>query len=131
MWMSGYQQPFTMRFASLDFVGSQWRADETINDESDPNAEVRISTINIEENANRRPTPYRQPAGGIRAQNRGTQLQSLQNEQSIVMEVENLSGESLQMIKRVYPGGLNLLDYSICECLCTAKATIIAKILSW
>ena len=112
MWMSGYQQPFTMRFASLDFVGSQWRADETINDESDPNAEVRISTINIEENANRRPTPYRQPAGGIRAQNRGTQLQSLQNEQSIVMEVENLSGESLQMIKRVYPGGLNLLDYS-------------------
>ncbi|MEX0662274.1 MAG: cell surface protein SprA [Balneolaceae bacterium] len=112
MWMSGYRQPFTMRFASMDFVGSQWRDDETINDESDPNAELQVSTINIEENSNRTPTPYRQPAGGIRAQNRGSQLQSLQNEQSIVLEVENLGGQSLQLVKRVYPGGLNLLDYS-------------------
>ncbi|MCH8548706.1 MAG: cell surface protein SprA [Balneolaceae bacterium] len=112
MWMSGYKQPFTLRFASLEFVGSQWRQDETINDQNDPNAELRISTINIEENSNRRPFPYRQPAGGIRAQNRGTQLQSLQNEQSIVLDGENLSPGSTQLIKRVYPGGLNLLNYS-------------------
>ncbi len=112
MWMSGYKQPFTLRFASLEFVGSQWRQDENINLESDPNAEIRISTINIEENSNRRPIPYRQPAGGIRAQNRGSQLQSLQNEQSIVLEVDNLGPGNIQMVKRVYPGGLNLLNYS-------------------
>lgn len=112
MWMSGYEQPFTLRFASLEFVGSQWRQDENINVESDPNADISISTINIEENSNRRPFPYRQPFGAIRAQDRGTQLQSLQNEQSLVMEVEDLSPGSLQMIKRVYPGGLNMLNYS-------------------
>ena len=111
-WMSGYEQPFTLRFASLEFVGSQWRQDETINNQSDPNAELKISTINIEENSNRRPIPYRQPRGAIRAQNRGTQLQSLQNEQSIVLQGENIGPGSLQLIKRVYPGGLNLLNYS-------------------
>lgn len=111
-WMSGYKQPFTMRFATLEFVGSQWRKDENINTESDPNADLKVSSINIEENASRRPFPYRQPAGGIRAQNRSSQIQSLQNEQSIVLEAENLSAQSLQLVKRVFPGGLNLLDYS-------------------
>ncbi|PKD44225.1 cell surface protein SprA [Rhodohalobacter barkolensis] len=112
IWMSGYEQPFTLRFASLEFVGSQWRQDENINSQSDPNADIKISTINIEENSNRRPIPYRQPRGAIRAQNRGTQLQSLQNEQSIVLQGENIGPGSLQLVKRVYPGGLNLLNYS-------------------
>jgi cell surface protein SprA len=112
MWLSGYRQPFTLRFASMEFVGSQWRQDEQINSDSDPNADIKISTINIEENSNRRPVPYRQPAGGIRAQNRGSQLQSLQNEQSIVLDVDNLGPGSTQLVKRVYPGGLNMLNYS-------------------
>ncbi|PWN07008.1 cell surface protein SprA [Rhodohalobacter mucosus] len=112
MWLSGYERPFTMRFASLEFVGSQWRQDEQINNTLDPNADIRISTINIEENSNRRPIPYRQPAGGIRAQNRGSQLQSLQNEQSIVLQTENLGPGATQLVKRVFPGGLNLLNYS-------------------
>lgn len=112
MWMSGYEQPFTLRFASLEFVGSQWRQDENINSQSDPNADISISTINIEENSNRRPIPYREPRGGIRAQNRGSQLQSLQNEQAIVLQVDNLGPGGTQLIKRVFPGGLNLLNYS-------------------
>ncbi|MGM0458013.1 MAG: cell surface protein SprA [Bacteroidota bacterium] len=112
MWMSGYEKPFTMRFAAMDFVGSQWRQDEDINAESDPNATIRISTINIEENSNRRPVPYRQPEGAIRAQDRSSQLQSLQNEQSILLQGEDLGAGAVQLVKRVYPGGLNLLDYS-------------------
>nr|WP_255727742.1 cell surface protein SprA [Rhodohalobacter sulfatireducens] len=112
IWMSGYEQPFTLRFATLEFVGSQWRQDEEINDVSDPTAEMRISSLNIEENSNRRPIPYRQPEGAIRAENRASQLQSLQNEQSIVMDVNNLSPGSIQLIRRVYPGGLDLLNYS-------------------
>lgn len=112
IWMSGYEQPFTLRFATLEFVGSQWRQDEEINQQSDLSAEMRISTLNIEENSNRRPIPYRQPEGAIRAENRASQLQSLQNEQSIVMDVNNLSPGAIQLIRRVYPGGLDLLNYS-------------------
>lgn len=112
IWMSGYEQPFTLRFATLEFVGSQWRQDEEINQQSDPSAQMRISSLNIEENSNRRPIPYRQPEGAIRAENRASQLQSLQNEQSIVMDVNNLSPGATQLIRRVYPGGLDLLNYS-------------------
>lgn len=112
IWMSGYERPFTLRLATLEFIGSQWEEAASINEASDPGARIRTSVINIEENSNRRPIPYRQPRGGIRAQNRGTQLQSLQNEQSIVMEVENLGPGSVQMIRRNFPGGLNLLHYS-------------------
>ncbi|MEX0895237.1 MAG: cell surface protein SprA [Balneolaceae bacterium] len=111
-WMSGYEKPFTMRFATLEFVGSQWQKAEQINQVSDPAADVKVSTINIEENANRQPIPYRQPLGAIRAQDRGTQLQVLANEQSIVLDLENLGPQSIQMVKRNYPGGLNLLNYS-------------------
>lgn len=112
IWMSGYEKPFTLRFATLEFVGSQWRQDEEINEQSDPSAQIRISSLNIEENSNRRPIPYRQPEGAIRAENRASQLQSLQNEQSIVMDVNNLSPGATQLIRRVYPGGLDLLNYS-------------------
>ncbi len=112
IWMSGYKKPFTLRFATLEFVGSQWQHSEQINEESDPSASLRVSTVNIEENANRRPVPYRQPLGSIRAQDRGTQLQSLQNEQSIVLDVQNLGPGNLQMVRRNFPGGLNLLHYS-------------------
>ena len=112
MWMSGYEKPFTMRFATLEFVGSQWRKVENIDENENFTGEFRVSTINIEENANREPVPYRQPDGSIRALNRGVQVQSLANEQAIVLGVEDLGSGQIQMVKRVYPGGLNLLNYS-------------------
>ncbi|MEX2601389.1 MAG: cell surface protein SprA [Balneolaceae bacterium] len=111
-WMSGYQRPFTLRFASFEFVGSQWQEAESINNASDPGAEIKLSTINIEENSNRRPIPYRQPLGSIRAQDRGSQLQSLANEQSIILETTHLGPGAVQMVRRNYPGGINLLNYS-------------------
>ncbi|MEX2572740.1 MAG: cell surface protein SprA [Balneolaceae bacterium] len=112
IWMSGYSQPFTLRFATLDFVGSQWQHAESVNEASDPSADMKVSTVNIEENSSRRPVPYRQPVGAIRARERGTQMQSLQNEQAIVLDVENLGPGGVQLVRRNFPGGLNLLNYS-------------------
>jgi hypothetical protein len=110
--MSGYEKPFTLRFATFEFVGSQWRKTLQLNERSAPSAEFQVASINIEENSNREPIPYRQPTGAIRAVNRGTQLQSLANEQSIVLGVENLGPQGEQLIKKTYPGGLNLVNYS-------------------
>lgn len=109
MWMSGYEQPFTLRFATLELVGSQWRKAENISGEND---DYRVASINIEENGSREPFPYREPEGAIRAVNRGQQQNTLANEQSIVLEVEDLAGEEIRMVKKVYPGGLNLINYS-------------------
>ncbi len=112
MWMSGYDKPFTLRFATFEFIGSQWRKVDNIEEAENATGEFKVSTINIEENANRKPVPYRQPEGSIRSLNRGVQVQSLANEQSIVLGVEGLGPNEIQMVKRIYPGGLNLLNYS-------------------
>ncbi|MEP1150658.1 MAG: cell surface protein SprA [Balneola sp.] len=112
MWMSGYKEPFTMRFATLEFVGSQWREAENITESRGSPSEFQVSTVNIEENASRRPIPYRQPEGAIRAVNRGAQSQSLANEQSLVLQTEGLGSQEINLVKRVYPGGLNFLNYS-------------------
>ena len=101
MWMSGYQKPFTMRFATLEFVGSQWRKVSNLSDSPVNPDDFKLSTINIEENANRVPFPYRQPDGAIRALNRSAQIQALENEQSLVLSVENLEAGMIQMVKRV------------------------------
>jgi cell surface protein SprA len=112
LWMSGYEQPFTLRFATFELVGSQWRNADNVNAEQNSQAEPDISSINIEENSQREPIPYRQPEGAIRATDRSQQRQVIGNEQSIVVNAENLGPDELQMIKRVYPGGLNMLNYS-------------------
>lgn len=112
MWMSGYERPFTLRFATFEFIGSQWRKVTELTETPATQDNFKISTINIEENASREPFPYRQPDGSIRALNRGAQVQALQNEQSLVLTVDDLGPEEIHMVKRVYPGNLNLLNYS-------------------
>ncbi len=112
LWMSGYEKPFTLRFATFEFIGSQWKKVTELTETPANQDNFKISTINIEENASREPFPYRQPDGSIRALNRGAQVQALQNEQSLVLSVDDLGPEEIQMVKRVYPGKLNLLNYS-------------------
>jgi cell surface protein SprA len=112
MWMTGYRQPFTLRFATLELVGNQWRKATEVGNEGNTNTIFEVSTINIEENSNRRPVPYRIPDGAIRSVNRGQQQEILANEQSLRMVVKDLRSEDVRLIKRGYPMGLNLTNYS-------------------
>lgn len=112
MWMTGYSEPFTMRFATLELVGNQWRKAEEVGNQGNNNTIFEIATINIEENSNRRPVPYRVPEGAIRSVNRGQQQEVLANEQSLLLRVEDLRAGDVRMIKRGFPMGLNLTNYS-------------------
>lgn len=112
VWFSGYEEPFTMRFATFELVGSQWRLAEDVDEEQNSPAEFDISSVNIEENSRRRPVPYRIPRGAIRAVNRAQQRQTVANEQSIVLQAENLGPGEVKLVKRVYPGGMNMVNYS-------------------
>lgn len=112
VWLSGYSKPFTLRFATFELVGSQWRNADDVDQQQTSQANFNISSVNIEENSRRNPVPYRQPEGAIRATNRSRQRQTIANEQSIVLDVENLASNELKMVKRVYPGGLNMVNYS-------------------
>lgn len=109
MWLTGYKKPFTMRFATFEFVGSQWRkATEAYVDV--PTVGFQAATINREENLNRRPIPYRTPEGAITAVNRGQQNLNA-NEQSVLLKVEDLPRGDYRLIARVFNNGLNLLNY--------------------
>ena len=122
MWTAGHDQPMTIRFATLELVGSQWREAEEVSTESqfddndvdlveEGDAEVRVASVNDEEDSN-----YDSPLGAILSQTRsarGTQAQS--REQALVLSVDDLGG---QMEERIEQRGivktvnaLNLLKY--------------------
>lgn len=111
-WMSGYNQPFTMRFATFELVGNQWRKAENVTDQANPNTIFEVNTINIEENSNRQPIPYRIPEGAIRSVNRGQQEQVLANEQSMSITVEDLRSGDVRLVRRLYQNELNMLNFS-------------------
>lgn len=112
MWMSGYEEPFTARFASMELVGNQWELAPRLSELDNNNTDFQIATINIEENANRQPIPYRTPVGAIRPVDRTQQEQTRGNEQSLQLNVENLQSGDTRFIRRSYTDALDLLNYS-------------------
>src|SRR5699024_8463196 len=43
---------------------------------------------------------------------RSRQRQTISNEQSVVMNIQNLGPGEVKMMKKVYPGGLNMVNYA-------------------
>lgn len=111
-WMSGYKRPFTLRFATFELVGSQWRKAENIGNLGNLSTNFFVSTINVEENRSRRPVPYVSPYGAIRAINRTQQGNLLANEQALSLQVHDLRSGDLRMIRRNFASGMNLINYS-------------------
>lgn len=98
MFLKGWQQPVTLRFARLELVRGEWRkytdnlnTPGEIEPNDDPATIFNIAAVNIEENGNRDPIPYLVPPGIIREQDvASANLRSL-NEQSMSYQVCNLS----------------------------------------
>jgi len=110
-WMTGYREPLTMRFATFEFVGSQWRKAEEVGNQA-ASTDFKVQTINSEENSNRRPIPYRVPNGTVRPIIRTQQGDLEGNEQSLVLSVNDLRQGDIRMIRRNYTEGLNMINYS-------------------
>ncbi|MCW3073265.1 MAG: hypothetical protein JWP69_334 [Flaviaesturariibacter sp.] len=102
MFMTGFEDTVVMRFAKLELVRNQWRK---FNYETDTTGQflqlpandptrLEVLAVNVEENDQRQPIPYRIPPGIERQQqisNNNQQL--LQNEQSISVKVCGLEKE--------------------------------------
>ncbi len=96
IFMTGFEQPITLRFARLELIRGEWRryAEELdgkpesfANDES---TEFTIGAVNIEENSQKEPVNYILPPNINREVNfAGTGLQRL-NEQSLALNVCDL-----------------------------------------
>ena len=99
MFLTGFQEPVVLRFGTLDLVRGDWRTfTRSFQQESDPNPEddgtyVDVNTVNILENEQRTPIPYRLPPGVVREQLNNNNTIVRQNEQSLSFAVCGLEPE--------------------------------------
>ncbi len=114
MWITGVDKPTTLRFATLELVGSQWEKSTSFSDERgapSDTATVSISSVNTEENSGL----YQTPNGVVinRILSQGAQGARLAREQSLVLEAENLGpGIQAGITKPYSERPLDLLKYS-------------------
>ena len=98
MFVTDFQRPIVLRFATLDLVKGEWRTySQSIQapGEYEPNdisnaTTFDISAVSIDENSRREPIPYVIPPGILQERVIGTTQVTRINEQSLQMTVQNL-----------------------------------------
>src|SRR5699024_759205 len=96
MYLSEFSENTVLRFGTLDLVRGDYRRfektlnDVTLEDPRNSNTLFEVSTVNIEENENRRPIPYRMPPGMERERLNHNNNIIRQNEQSLSLKVCDL-----------------------------------------
>ncbi|WP_445385925.1 T9SS outer membrane translocon Sov/SprA [Robiginitalea sp. IMCC44478] len=95
MYLTGFNDPVVLRFATLDLVRGDWRTYtktlQTDNDNpQDDVTTIDVNAVNIEENNARIPIPYVLPPGVFREQLNNNNTIVRQNEQSLSFVVNNL-----------------------------------------
>ncbi|MEP0546656.1 MAG: cell surface protein SprA [Rhodothermales bacterium] len=121
VWTDGHSGPATLRFATLDLVGSQWLKSEEVRGEDEPvigpapeegigRPQSFVATINNEEN----PNQYEIPNGTVRSFTRDpASSQPIQSrEQALVFRVEGLGEGQERAIYKPYTRQLDLTKYS-------------------
>ena len=120
IWTTGHTAPITLRFATLELVGSQWRTAEEanrrdINDQVLPEVEdpLLAGTISIESVNNEENTGYAIPNGAVRNRIREAQSGTLRDarEQSMVLHAENLRPGRQLAVFQTYGAGVDFLRY--------------------
>ncbi|TXF89544.1 cell surface protein SprA [Neolewinella aurantiaca] len=114
MYMHDFRAPVTLRFAEFELVRNSWRR-YTRDFQSGPaiggegSTEFNIDAVNIEENSSRQPFNYVLPAGIRREQSLGV-VNTLQNEQSLTMKVQNLQPGARRAIFKYTDTDLRVYD---------------------
>ncbi len=105
MYLSGFDNDIVLRFGTLDLVRGDWRAYSNSlqapgedDDPSDDGTFVDVNTVNIQENEDRQPIPYRLPPDVVREQLNNNNTIIRQNEQSLAFRVENLNAKDSRAV---------------------------------
>lgn len=102
MYMTDFRKPTVLRFGSFELVRSEWRTYE--QDLSNPNVPpttngtINVSSINIEENGDRKPVNYILPPGVSRALDPSQPQLRQENEQALSMQINNLASMDARAI---------------------------------
>ncbi|MBF6596985.1 MAG: cell surface protein SprA [Fermentimonas sp.] len=103
MFLTGFNEPIFLRFATMELVRSDWRTfsrDLITGGEINGTGEIDISTVNIEENGSRSPVNYVIPPGVSRIIDPGQPQLRKENEQSLSIKISNLEpGDTRSVFK--------------------------------
>ena len=103
MFLTGFEQPVVMRFATLDLVKAEWRAYEQALYQGEmptTSGSMEISAVNIEENNDKSPVNYVLPPGVSRVVDPAQSQLAEDNEQALSLTVRNLaSGDARAVYK--------------------------------
>lgn len=123
MFMTGFEQPVVLRFATLDLVKAEWRLYEQAlytGEMPSVTGSLEISAVNIEENNDKTPVNYVLPPGVSRVVDPSQSQLSEENEQALSLVATNLaSGDA----RAVYKGtSLDLRQYKHLQMFVHANA---------
>ncbi len=106
MFMTGFEQPVILRFATLDLVKAEWRSYEQAlyaGEMPTTNGSMEISAVNIEENNDKTPVNYVLPPGVSRVVDPSQSQLAEDNEQALSLTVRNLStGDARAVYKNTH-----------------------------
>ncbi|MDL2278812.1 cell surface protein SprA [Parabacteroides sp. OttesenSCG-928-G07] len=126
MYMTDFSEETVLRFGSLELVRGEWRTYE--QDLSKPNtlpsenATIEVSSINIEENGDRKPVNYVLPPGITRMLDASQPQLRQENEQALSMKITNLSSQDARAIYK--NTNYDLRQYKRIQLFTHAESTI-------
>lgn len=94
MYLSNFEEPIVLRFATLDLIAGQWRPyDQVLYTGSVPSTSgtLEVTAVNIEENNKKTPVNYVVPPGISRVQDPKQAQLNEANEQALALTVKNLA----------------------------------------
>ncbi|WP_255491354.1 cell surface protein SprA [Dysgonomonas sp. ZJ279] len=104
MFLTGFDQTTFLRFGTFQLVRGDWRIyEQTLNKNDIPegNGAVVISTVNIEENSDRKPVNYVLPPGLTRELDPDQTQLTRENEQALSLQILDLeSGDARAVYKK-------------------------------
>lgn len=97
MFMTGFTEPITVRFGSLDLVRGEWRRytsslEFPADNPEDDGTNFDVLTVNLQDNNSRVPIPYVTPPGVVREQYNTNNTVVDQNEQSLSLRASGTNG---------------------------------------
>lgn len=126
MYLTNFEQPIVMRFATLDLIRSEWRTYEQAlyNNVTAPSVSgtLTISSVNIEENGDREPVNYVLPPGISRVLDPSQPQLRQDNEQSLCIKVSDLgTGDARAIYKNI---NIDLRQYQQLQMFTHANAFV-------
>lgn len=126
MYLTNFEQPIVLRFATLDLIRSEWRTYEQplYNTQTAPtmSGTVNVSSVNIEENGDREPVNYVLPPGISRVLDPSQPQLRQDNEQALCIKVDGLNtGDARAIYKNI---NIDLRQYNRLQMFTHANAFI-------